>query len=166
MTFSSYLMVQVMKARQIRERSFGFLIQTLARRIDATMRRRLQEIDVDVKIFANLMVLSEEDGINQRRLGEKLDFPEYYTSRNVDALVAAGYAERKPDPHSRRSFLIFLTDAGRAKAALLPKIIREVNEFHLADFSAQEQEALIGLLQKAAGIGDSEQPPDKSENGT
>ena len=152
MAFQNYLMVQVMKARQIREGSFGFLIQTLARRIDATMRRRLQAIDVDVKVFANLMALSEEDGINQRQLGEKLDVPEYYTSRNVDALVAAGYAERQPDPHSRRSFLIFLTDAGRAKAALLPKIIREVNEFHLQDFSSDEHKALIGLLQKAAGI--------------
>ena len=153
MAFSSYAMVQVMKARQIREGSFGFLIQTLARRIDVTMRRRLREIDVDVKVFANLMALSEQDGINQRQLGERLDFPEYYTSRNVDALVAAGYAERQPDPHSRRSFLVFLTEAGHAKAARLPKIIGEVNEFHLQGLSADERQSLIALLQKTAGIG-------------
>lgn len=153
MTFRSYLMVQVMKAQQIREGSFGFLIQTLARRIDVTMRRRLIEVGVDVKIFANLMVLAEEDGINQRQLGERLDFPEYYTSRNIDALVEAGYAERQPDPFSRRSSLIYLTDAGRAKAAELPKIIKEVNEFHLENLQEDERRALIGLLQKAAGIG-------------
>ena len=152
MSFSDYLMAHVMTERQIKEGSFGFLIQTLARRIDTTMRERLREVGVDVKIFANLMFLSEEDGINQRQLGRKLDFPEYYTSRNVDALVAAGYAERRPDPHSRRSFLIYLTEAGRAKAAELPPIIREVNDLYLEDFSADERKALMKLLQKAAGM--------------
>lgn len=160
MRFGGYLMVQAMKADGIKEWSFGFLIQTLARRIDQTMRERLREIDVDVKIFANLMFLSQEDGINQRQLGAKLDFPEYYTSRNVDALVAAGYAERRPDPHSRRSFLIFLTNAGRAKAALLPKIIQEVNAQYLHDLSDDERATVIALLQRTAGINTAQRPGD------
>lgn len=145
-------MAQITKAQRNRENSFGFLIQTLGRRLEATMRERLSEVDVDVKIFANLMLLSDTDGINQRQLGEKLDFPEYYTSRNVDALVKAGYAERLPDPNSRRSFLVYLTDAGRAKAAELPRIIKETNDIYLDSLSIEERETVIKLLQKAAGI--------------
>ncbi len=145
-------MTQVKNAKAMRESSFGFLIQTLAREIDAKMKLALKDVGVDVKVFANLMLLSEEDGINQRTLGEKLNFPEYYTSRNVDALVEAGYAERRPDPNSRRSFLIFLTDAGRKKASELPKITRLVNDDALNNLTMAERQKVVKLLQKAAGI--------------
>ena len=147
----NFLMTKVSKAQAARETSFGFLIQTLARRIDSRMKSELKKVGIDIKLFANLMVLAGGDGINQRRLGEKLNFPDYFTSRNVDALVEAGFAERRPDPDSRRSFLIFLTDAGRAKAALLPPIIKRVNDEFLAGFSVAERKQVIGLLKQAAG---------------
>ncbi len=148
----AFLMTQIKRTKHIREGSFGFLIQTLARDIDTKMKLALQEVDVDVKIFANLMLLADEDGINQRSLGEKLNFPEYFTSRNVDALVEAGFAERRPDPNSRRSFLIYLTEAGRKKASELPRIVKQVNDDVLADLSADERKQVIKLLQKTAGI--------------
>lgn len=145
-------MTQIKSTKHIREGSFGFLIQTLARDIDAKMKLALKEVDVDVKIFANLMLLADEDGINQRSLGEKLNFPEYFTSRNVDALVEAGFAERRPDPNSRRSFLIYLTEAGRQKASELPRIVKRVNDDVLSDLTTAERQRVVKLLQKAAGI--------------
>lgn len=145
-------MTQISDAKTHRENSFGFLIQTLARRIDMQMKERLKEHDVDLKIFANLMFLSEDDGVTQREIGNKLNFPEYYTSRNVDALIKQGYAERRPDPKSRRSMLIFLTPEGRKKASELPEVIRAANEEALADLSAEERKQIIHLLQKTIGI--------------
>ena len=145
-------MTQITKAKGIREGSFGFLVQTIARELDAKLKVALKKVGVEVTIFANLMLLAEEDGVNQRTMGEKLNFPEYFTSRNVDALVKAGFAERRPDPTSRRSFLIFLTDAGRKKAAQLPRIIKRVNDDLLADLTDAERDQLVGLLQKIAGI--------------
>lgn len=143
-----FLMMQAQMGKHERTESFGFLIQVLARRIDATMKQELAEVNVDVKIFANLMLLSQEDGINQRQLGDKLDFPEYFTSRNVDSLVKEGFAERRQDPNSRRTFLIYLTDKGREKAKLLPAIVKKVNDQYLKDLSAKERKQLISLLQK------------------
>lgn len=147
-----FLLVKVLMGKHERTESFGFLIQVLARRIDATMKAELSAIGVDVKIFANLMLLSEEDGINQRQLGEKLDFPEYFTSRNVDSLVKAGFAERRQDPRSRRTFLIYLTEKGREKARQLPAIVRKVNDQYLGDLSQEERKQLVSLLQKSAGF--------------
>lgn len=145
-------MVLMNKAQRNREASFGFLLQVLSRRSDNRMKERLAAAGVDVKIFANLMVLAEEDGINQRELGKKLDFPEYYTSRNLDILVRAGYAERRPDPNSRRSILIYLTQEGRSKAAILPAIIKSSNDEELSDLTAIERKTVVSLLQKIAGI--------------
>ena len=145
-------MTQIELKDHRREASFGFLIQTLARTLDAKMKVELAEIGVDIKIFANLMMLGQQDGINQREIGQRLNFPEYFTSRNGDALVEAGLAERRPDPDSRRSFLIFLTKEGRAKAAELPAIVKKVNDDVLQDFSTKERESVLALLQKAAGV--------------
>ncbi len=152
MGWNQYIMSRITKAQNARQSSFGFLIQVLARRIDGVMKQRLSEIGVDTKIFANLMLLNERDGVTQSELGRLLEFPDYYTSRNVDALVEAGYAERKPDPNSRRTVLIFLTAKGRDKAKELPKIIASVNSDFLEEFSKEERSTVIKLLQKAALI--------------
>lgn len=145
-------MTQTSEARKRRENSFGFLIQTLAKRLDVKMREELKAHDVDLKIFANLMFLAEKDGVNQREIGNTLNFPEYYTSRNVDAMVELGFAERRPDPNSRRSFLIFLTPAGKAKAKELPPVIKRVNDQVLADLSEEERRQVVGLLKRVAGV--------------
>jgi len=149
---SSFIMTQISKAQQNRQSSLGFLVQLLARRIESVMKDELGEIGVDTKIFSNLMMLSEKDGITQRQLGRLLDFPEYYTSRNVDILVEAGYAERRPDPDSRRTVLIYLTETGRKKAKALPTIISSVNSQFMDPLSEKEQQQMIKLLHKVAHI--------------
>ena len=148
-----FLMTQISKAKAIREGSFGFLVQTIARSLDAKMKAELKEVGVDIKLFANLMLLLEEDGINQRQLGEKLNFPEYFTSRNIDALVEAGLAERRPDPNSRRALLVYLTEEGRATAMRLPPIIKRVNDETLIGLTEPEKKQVVRLLQKVAGVG-------------
>lgn len=146
-----FLMTQITLQDHRREESFGFLIQTIARTIEVKMKAELKTVGVDIRIFANLMALGREDGINQREIGARLNFPDYYTSRNVDALVEAGYAERRPDPDSRRTYLVYLTKAGRAKAKELPAIVARVNDEVLKDLPEKDQAALIGILQTVAG---------------
>ena len=144
--------------RRLRQNSFGFLIQLLARRVEVRLAKQLSAVDIDIKMLANLMLLRQKDGINQRELGHLLDFPEYATSRNVDALVKAGFVERQVDPNNRRAYKIYLTEAGREKSNALPAIIASNNQHFLEDFSASEKEQLIYLLQKAAGISEHNSP--------
>lgn len=147
-----FLMTQISKSQpKVREESFGFLVQTLARRMDERMKARLKELDVDLKIFANLMFLSHKDGITQREIGNHLNFPEYYTSRNVDSLIKYGFAERRPDPTSRRSLLVFLTDKGREKAKQLPPVIEAMNDETLVNLTQKERVQLMSLMQKVLG---------------
>lgn len=151
-----YIMAQDNSVKASREGSFGFLLQLLARRMDSVMKESLAEIDVDLKIFSNLRMLAERDGVTQRELGRIMEFPEYYTSRNVDALVEAGYVERRPDPNSRRSVLVFMTDKGRKKAEELPALISKVNRDFLGALTKNEQSQVITLLQKIAELPQSE----------
>lgn len=148
----NFLMTQIELKDHRREDSFGFLIQTIARTLDAKMKVELEKVGVDIKVFANLMMLGQQDGINQREIGQRLNFPEYFTSRNVDMLVDAGFAERRPDPDSRRSFLVFLTDKGRSKAEELPSIVRDVNDDVLSELSEPDRNRIVALLQRVAGV--------------
>lgn len=141
-------MTQISIETAKREASVGFLVQSLARKYDALMKLKLDEVGVKFKHFPILMMLREQDGVNQSKLGEKLNFPQYFTSRNVDALVNAGLVERRPDPASRRTILIFLTAAGGAKADQLPEIVRFVNDQVLRACEPLEKAKLTELLQK------------------
>lgn len=145
-------MSQISEAERIRRNSFGYLLHLVVRQMDPVTKEKLLEIGVNVTIFANLMNLSQKDGITQRELGEIAGFPNYHTSRNVDALIEAGFAVRRPDPDSRRAVRIFLTSKGRKKAAQLPGIINAVNEQFLAPLTANERKSLIKSMQKVAGL--------------
>lgn len=145
-------MTQISEQEHSRQTSLGFLIQLLARRIDKDMKERLDKIDVDIKLFSNIMLLMEKDGVTQRELGRLLEFPDYFTSRTVDILVERGFAERRPDPMSRRTVLVYLTPEGKKKARDLPEIVLAVNNEYLKGLSNSEQTQLIKLLHKVTGI--------------
>ena len=63
------------------------------------------------------------------------------------------FAERRPDPNSRRSFLIYLAPLGRQKAELLAPVIERVNNEILADLSKDDRWHFIKLLHRMAGVG-------------
>ncbi|MAR37497.1 MAG: hypothetical protein CL715_04075 [Chloroflexi bacterium] len=135
-----------------RDSSFGYLVEQVVRKFEDNAKFELSAIGLNYKFYLPLLALLVEDGVNQRQLGLKLNFPEYFTSRNIDAMVKAGFAERRPDPNSRRSVLVFLTKAGRAKAECLPGLARRLNEEVLAELTKDEQQKVVKLLKKVAGI--------------
>ncbi|MBL4812866.1 MAG: MarR family transcriptional regulator [Rhodobacteraceae bacterium] len=129
--------------------SFGYLINRLARKTSGQMKANLEPTDISIKLFPCLMIIARAEGSNQRQLGKGLGFPEYSTSRAIDALVTAGFAERRADPKSRRNMLIYLTPEGRKKAASLPAIVQQTNGQMLEKLSLAEREQLMTLLKKA-----------------
>lgn len=147
-------MNKINQAQKNRQASLGFLMQVIAGRIDTRMKVRLSEFDIGIKEFINLMMLIESDGQTQVQLGKLSDFPEYAMSRTVDQMVKSGLVERRPDPNSRRSIRVFMTDKGRDLSTKLPAIIKANNDEFLAPLDADEQAMLIKLLHKVALIPD------------
>ena len=135
-----------------RDASFGYLVEQVVRKFEDNAKIELSAIGLNYKVYIPQLALLDEDGVNQRQLGLKLNFPEYFTSRNIDAMVKAGFAERRPDPNSRRSVLVFLTKVGRAKAECLPGLAIKLNEVVLAELTKDEQQKVVELLKKVAGI--------------
>jgi DNA-binding MarR family transcriptional regulator len=98
--------------------------------------------------LVTLMRLADESGISQKRLADELGVTPGTVSVRVDRLVAEGLAERRPDPESKRSSLVTLTEQGR-------ELFERVAPAHLANerrllasLSDEDVRVLIGLLRK------------------
>ena len=128
--------------------NIGVLIRRIVKSMRDKAKPELNAIDIDIKHYFGMLSLLQEDGINQREFGKKLDFPEYLTSRYIDSLVDLGFVERRPDPNSRRAFLVYLTKEGRAKAELLPEIRRRIHGELFGHLTKAEYQQLKKLLQK------------------
>ena len=137
-----------LKIRQVRENSFGWLVKMLSRKIDTIMESELRSIGLTRGIFATLMMLSEQEGVNQTELGNAIGIPGYATTRTLDTLEEMGLVKRCPDPNSRRAHRIYLTNQGKAIVKKLPPLVQRVNSDFLSALKEEEQHQLIETMKK------------------
>ncbi|EPE0813759.1 MarR family transcriptional regulator [Vibrio vulnificus] len=131
-----------------RQSSFGWLINVIANHATKECDKRLKEHGLTVALWPTLMCLWEKEGVTQREIAQMSKVESSTTTRTLDKLEALGLVERQPDPESRRSFRIFLTDKGKALKSEVIHLPVEVNESLLSTLADSEQEALLSALQK------------------
>ncbi|MDV7142674.1 MarR family transcriptional regulator [Tropicimonas sp. TH_r6] len=136
------------ETRALREASFGWKIQQLARRMDDRMTAELAELGLNLPQFPVIMTVLEHGGVTQVEIAKLYDRPAYVISRALDGLEEQGLVERRPHPTSRRAHEIHATQAGMALSARLHAIVEEVNAATLAPLSTAEREALLVMLPK------------------
>ena len=95
-----------------------------------------------------LNTLHTEDGITQKELADRCRMDEATISRNLDKLSRSGYLERKPDPASRRSFLICLTEEVRREAETLRHLLAYVDDQLWAGLTEEDMEIFARYLEK------------------
>lgn len=94
---------------------FRFL--RLHQRGHAAISAQLRKIGLSTAQFDLLSTLTEQEGITQRDLAERLYVTKGNVSGLVDRLVEAGLVDRRAIPGDRRSYALHLTDNGRKAAA-------------------------------------------------
>ena len=77
---------------------------------------RLKYIGLSIPQFDVLSTLTEQEGLSQRALAERLYVTKGNVSGLVDRLEQAELVERRDTPGDRRSHGVFLTEKGRAAA--------------------------------------------------
>ncbi|PKH08127.1 MarR family winged helix-turn-helix transcriptional regulator [Moritella sp. Urea-trap-13] len=137
-----------METKFDRQNSFGWLLNVVANKASKDFDTELKKHGLSLALWPTLMCLWEEEGVTQREIALKSKVESSTTTRTLDKLVALALVERRDDPNSRRSFRIYLTDAGRSlKEQLLP-IPLAINNNLLSSLDAQEQQQMISLLKK------------------
>ncbi|WP_192890308.1 MarR family winged helix-turn-helix transcriptional regulator [Vibrio bathopelagicus] len=131
-----------------RQKSFGWMINVIANKATKDFDLELKKHGLSIALWPTLMCLWEEEGVTQRDIAAKSKVENSTTTRTLDKLEKLELVERRADPHSRRSFRIYLTEKGKALEEVLIPIPVKLNEELMSALDAQEQQQMIGLLKK------------------
>lgn len=108
----------------------------------------LSEVSTDVTSvqYAALVALQQTPGVNQRQLGDELDVDRSTIADLVARMVRNGLIERTNDAVDKRSYVLFLTAAGRKQLATLRPRVESVERILTAALTPQESSELRRLL--------------------
>ncbi|GAB1331014.1 MarR family winged helix-turn-helix transcriptional regulator [Streptomyces sennicomposti] len=126
----------------------------LTRRLHRIQKRHLQEHALGItpaqsRLLRTLAHFGEPPRMAD--LAEALEVVPRAVTTLVDALEAGGTVRRVPDPASRRVIRVQLTDDGRGVLRRLRGARRAAAEEILAPLTAEQREALGGLLDTLVG---------------
>ncbi|MBY8864796.1 MarR family winged helix-turn-helix transcriptional regulator [Streptomyces sennicomposti] len=126
----------------------------LTRRLHRIQKRHLEEHALGItpaqsRLLRTLAHFGEPPRMAD--LAEALEVVPRAVTTLVDALEAGGKVRRVPDPASRRVIRVELTDDGRGALRRLRGARRAAAEEILAPLTAEQREALGGLLDTLVG---------------
>lgn len=96
--------------------------------------------------YAALEILQRKPGVNQRQLGDDLDVDRSTIADLVARLVRNELIERSDDPVDKRSYVLFLTSAGKKQLSTLRTRVEKVERILTAKLTAAETRELRRLL--------------------
>ncbi|MEZ8285795.1 MarR family transcriptional regulator [Vibrio splendidus] len=131
-----------------RQQTASWLIHVIAHDAAKTFDSELKKHGLTIALWPTLMCLWEKEGITQRAIARKSKVENSTTTRTLDKLERLGLIERRPDPNSRRSFNIYLTENGRAIQRELLPIPVHVNQEYLGILEPNERKEISRLLKK------------------
>jgi MarR family transcriptional regulator, transcriptional regulator for hemolysin len=127
--------------------SIGFLVGDVARLLRRNFNRRAQALGLSQAQWRALAYLARQQGVSQASLADRLEIQPITLVRLLDRLQAAGLVTRRPDPHDRRAFRLYLTDRAQPLLARVWSIAAQTREQALAGMPIQRQRMLIKSLQ-------------------
>jgi DNA-binding MarR family transcriptional regulator len=102
-------------------------------------------------VIKTLMRLGKQDGVSMGDMARGIGVDPSYITALVDDLDARGLARREPAPYDRRVKIIVLTDAGRAVAADIDRVL-SVPPAAFSGLSQAELRQLRALLGKVVEV--------------
>lgn len=95
-----------------------------------------------------LAALVMQDGLSQKDLAYLLGIRPQSLTQALDTLEADGFVERKQDEEDKRTNRVFLTEAGRGRAAKVAEDRKQHAEDMFSMLTEEEKEQLATILEK------------------
>ena len=133
-----------------RFRGLALTLSSIGYAVSRRFQGALQPFELHPREFAVLRTVAMAGGQSQQQLSERLQIPRSRMVAIVDQLQTRGLLARRADANDRRVRQLHLTDAGHT---LLEQAFRQVVAFERelsSQFSAEERERLLGLLERLA----------------
>lgn len=124
------------------------VMNEVTRAMKTHFQRALQAYGVYAGQQFILKCLWEEEGLAPGEIAERLGLETPTVSRAVQRMERAGFVQRHPDPADARLVRVYLTESGRGLEQVINTAVKEATQQALADFSTEEQAALLALLRR------------------
>jgi DNA-binding MarR family transcriptional regulator len=129
--------------------SLDFLIRDTRLRLYKYIEDRIARHEIPLRIWFPLRVLSRNEGITQRELGQILGYGDAHAGVIVRVMQRHRLVVRRPSRVDKRRINLYLTPAGRKAARLAQRLMRETNARIIAGFSVADARRLRALLLRA-----------------
>ncbi len=130
--------------------ALGALISITYRSHFVRINNRMKELGLSEGQFFVLMLLSDEQGLTQNMVAERLLIDKGSVARAVNVLEDKGLVKRVTDKNNRRAVRLHLTELGEQLVPEVVKIDREWEEAVFSGFTEDENEQAKLLLLKIA----------------
>jgi DNA-binding MarR family transcriptional regulator len=124
----------------------------LLTRLSRLVYRRANEavLGMSLKEYMALCSLRDQQNVTQQALCESIHLDPNNCVLLLNALEAAGLAERRRDPADRRRHIVVLTPSGRQALVHADRALETVEDDVLGTLSQDERATLHDLLLRAA----------------
>ncbi len=136
------------------EDSIGLLTKRAMQSILLQVDRRLAPHDLTHAQWVPLYKLAKGDCSTMAGLARDIALDPAAMTRALDRLEAKALLKRVRSTEDRRVVNLELTEEGERIAALVPAVLAEVFNAHLAGFTKTEWTTLVSLLQRVVANGD------------
>jgi DNA-binding MarR family transcriptional regulator len=102
--------------------------------------------DLTPQHWAILNILWDTDGIAQNVLAKRVTKDNSNITRTLDRMEKKGLIRRRPNPHDRRSFRVFLTKKGKGSMEKLCTLVEEFSRIAYAGMSQKDYHEFMRLL--------------------
>jgi MarR family transcriptional regulator, organic hydroperoxide resistance regulator len=92
--------------------------------------------------------LWQEDGLSVTQLRDRLGVEMPTVTRALQRMERRGLVQRRPDTTDERSVRIYLTEAARQLADVIPAALERADHVALQGFSEEERATLLHLLRR------------------
>jgi DNA-binding MarR family transcriptional regulator len=141
---------RTMNSSTVQGVELAFLLSQVGAHSSAKFGERLEPLGLKATHAGILRVIKQADGLSQQALGEKLGI---FPSRLVavlDELEQLGLVERRDSPTDRRSYALYLTQAGREALEQIGRVALEHQDALCAALDESERAQLAGFLMRIA----------------
>jgi MarR family transcriptional regulator for hemolysin len=128
------------------QQHLGFLLDDVAHLYARRFNEHARGLSLTLHQCKALAVLSNCEGINQRRLSETSDIFANNLVRILNRLETAGWVQRRTDPHDRRAHLLTTTQSAKPVVQDIWRAVSKANAEALKGLAIRDLPVLMELL--------------------
>ncbi len=128
--------------------SFGYLLNDVTLLFRKHFDRRAVKFGLTRAQWRATKMLHHREGLRQTELADLLEMEPIAVGRVIDRLQAAGFVERRPDPHDRRAWRLYVTEQARVIVGDMELIARDLRKDASRGIAYEELAQALDVLNR------------------